>query len=103
MKLQKDHCEIEGCNMNDPSALHFHHIIFKTDGGNNNPANIAIICASHHNLLHAGKLKILGVFPSTNKSGRTLVYEINGKCNVEGITEAYLNASSFKKLKGKKK
>lgn len=84
-------CEIEGCGVSDPALLHKHHIVERTQVGTcNDDFNLAIICANHHEMTHDGKrLKILGVFPSTGKSGRTLVYEIDGVCNVPGITEAY--------------
>lgn len=89
-KLKKIRCEIEGCNVTQKAALHFHHIIErKTVGTSNDPLNTAIICATHHELTHDGQLKIIGVYPSTGEQGRTLVYEINGVQNVPGITEPY--------------
>jgi len=89
-KLQKLKCEIKGCNVTEPALLHFHHIIErKILGTSNHPFNLAIICANHHELTHEGKLKIIGVYPSTEEQGRTLVYELDGVCNIPGITEAY--------------
>lgn len=84
-------CEIEGCGVNDPALLHKHHIVERTELGTcNDDYNLAIICANHHEMLHDHKrLKILGVFPSTGLSGRTLIYELDGIPNVPGITEAY--------------
>lgn len=89
-KRPKLKCEIEGCDMDNPAALHRHHIIERTEiGTSNNDFNLAILCANHHNLLHAGNLKIIGVFPGTKSpSGRILVYEIDGKCNVPGLETA---------------
>lgn len=89
-KLHKEFCEIEKCTMRDSSALEHHHIVERTEiGTSNHIMNLCVLCSNHHSLLHAGKLKIIGVFPSTGKSGRTLVYELDGKINVPGITEAY--------------
>lgn len=91
-KLIKNCCEIEGCEVTDSEALHFHHIIERTKvNTTNHPFNLAIICATHHELVHANKLKIIGVYPSTNPpNGRTLIYELNGKKNIEGIDEPYV-------------
>lgn len=89
-KLQKIRCEIEGCGVTQKAALHFHHIIErKVIGTSNDPFNLAVICATHHELTHDGVLRIIGVFPSTGEQGRTLVYELNGKSNVPGLTEPY--------------
>ena len=45
VKLIKSQCEIDGCEVNTPDALHFHHIIERTDiNTNNNPYNLAILC-----------------------------------------------------------
>jgi hypothetical protein len=36
-------------------------------------------------------LKIIGVYPSTQlPNGRTLVYELDGKKNIEGIDQPYV-------------
>lgn len=89
-KLHKDFCEIEGCLMKDSAALEHHHIIERTEiNTSNHIMNLCVLCSNHHSLLHAGRLKIIGVFPSTGKSGRTLIYELDGKANVPGITESY--------------
>jgi hypothetical protein len=89
-KLIKNKCEIECCNVDDANALHFHHIIERTQiNTTNNTFNIAIICAVHHELVHSGRLKIIGVYPSTKlPNKRTLVYELDGKKNID-IDEPY--------------
>lgn len=92
-KLIKNKCEIETCNVTDENLLHLHHIIERTQiNTTNDPFNLAILCANCHALTHSGKLKIIGVYPSTilpNK--RTLVYELNGKKNIEGIDSSYID------------
>jgi hypothetical protein len=91
-KLHKKFCEIEGCPMTDPAALEHHHIIERTEiGTSNDNFNLAVICANHHSLLHAGRLKIIGVYPSTKPFGRTLIYELDGKMNISGIDKTYFN------------
>lgn len=91
-KLHKDFCEIEGCQMTDSVALEHHHIVGRKEiGTSNDIMNLCVLCSNHHSLLHAKRLKMIGVFPSTGKSGRILVYELDGKINVPGITEAYFN------------
>lgn len=89
-KLIKNRCEIEGCNITDPNALQLHHICERTEENTtNHPINLAIICSVHHDLTHSGRLKIIGVFPSTKPpNGRTLVYVLDGKKNVD-INESY--------------
>ncbi len=93
-KLHKEFCEIEGCDITDSDQLHWHHIIERTEvGTSNHPYNIAVICANHHEIAHSGRLKIIGVYPSTNKYGRQLIYELDGEPNVPGITEPYFRYS----------
>lgn len=103
-KLIKSKCEIDGCLVTDPNLLHFHHIIERTDPNTtNNSFNLAILCANHHTYLHSGRLKIIGVFPSTQlPNKRTLVYEIDGKRNIDGIDIPLINfkAKSFKIFNG---
>lgn len=104
-KLIKNKCEIEDCNVNDPDLLHAHHIIERTEiNTTNNSYNLAILCANCHAKLHAGKIKIIGVYPSTKPpNNRTLVYEVDGNRNIE-IDKPYVEFKnkSFK-IYGKEK
>lgn len=88
-QLVLDKCEIEGCSETD--NLHLHHIIERTEiNTNNHPFNLSILCPNHHSYVHSGRLKIIGVYPSTQlPNGRTLVYELDGKKNIEGIDKPY--------------
>lgn len=83
-KLIKNKCEIESCPISDPALLELHHIIERTElNTNNNSFNLAILCGNCHALSHTGRLKIIGVYPSTQlPNGRTLVYELDGKKNI---------------------
>ncbi len=92
MKLIKNKCEIESCDVDDPKLLELHHIVERTEENtNNNPFNLAILCSLHHSMIDTDKLKIIGVFPSTlPPNNRTLVYILNGIPNIEGITEPYV-------------
>jgi hypothetical protein len=88
-KLHKEFCEIEGCKAHK-ETLNWHHIVERTEiDTSNNPYNIAIICSNCHALVHAGVIEIIGVYPSTNKYGRKLIYKRGGVSNVEGINEPY--------------
>lgn len=91
-KLIKNKCEIESCNVTDSNLIHLHHIIERTEEHTtNNSFNLAILCANCHALTHSGRLKIIGVYPSTKlPNQRTLIYELDGKRNVEGIDEPYI-------------
>ncbi len=100
VKLIKNKCEIESCNVDDPDAIHLHHIIERTEANTTNHSfNLAILCAVHHELVHSGRLKIIGVYPATlPPNNRVLVYELDGKKNIEGINEPYVKFTnkSFK-------
>jgi len=90
-KLKKIVCEIDGCSVSDPAMLHKHHIIGRTEiGTSNHNFNTAILCSNHHYLLHnTNRLKIIGLYPSTQLPyARTLVYELDGKKNID-IDEPY--------------
>jgi hypothetical protein len=91
-KLIKNKCEIESCNVTDPHLLHLHHIIERTEiNTTNDNFNLAILCANCHALTHAGRLKIIGVYPSTRTpNARTLIYELDGKRNIDGIEIPYV-------------
>ncbi len=81
-KRPKIECEI--CGEQDSEILHRHHIIPRTDPEcTNDDMNLAVICPSCHSKHHDGRLEIYGVLPGTRPpTGRILVYEIDGKCNI---------------------
>jgi len=83
IKLIKSKCEV--CGESNKKVLDFHHIIPRTDEKcTDYSSNIAIICANCHRKTHAGFLKIIGVIASTQlPNKRTLVYEIDGKKNID--------------------
>lgn len=91
-KLIKNKCEIESCFVTDPNLLHLHHIIERTEvNTTNHNFNLAILCANCHALTHSGSLNIIGVYPSTKlPNHRTLIYEMNGKKNIEDIEIPYV-------------
>lgn len=95
-KIIKDKCEIEGCEVNDSRLLELHHIIPRTDPNtSNHNMNLAILCGTHHAMVDTEKLKIIGLFPSTRGvNHRVLVYELNGKKNIEGIDKPYCENKS---------
>lgn len=90
-KLIKNKCEIQECNENNVAALHLHHIIERTDPNcTNENYNLAILCSNCHAKVHAKIIKLIGVYPATRPpNNRILVYEINGKKNVD-IDHPYL-------------
>ena len=91
-KLIKNKCEIETCNVSDPKLLELHHIVERTElNTTNHDFNLAILCANCHAMTHTGRLKIIGVYPATlPPNGRILVYELDGKRNIEGIDKPYV-------------
>ena len=98
-KLIKNKCEIDGCEVTDSKILHLHHIIERTEiNTSNHPNNLAILCPNHHSFVHSGRLKIIGVYPSTKiPNNRTLIYELDGYKNLD-IDTPYINFNnkSFK-------
>ena len=89
-KLILNKCEIESCFETD--NLHLHHIIERTEiNTNNNTFNLSILCPNHHSYVHSGRLKIIGVYPSTKlPNKRILIYELDGIKNMEGIDKPYV-------------
>jgi len=85
-----DKCEIENCEVRE--CLHLHHIIERTEiNTTNHDMNLCILCPNHHSFVHKGLLKIIGIFPSTKlPNNRTLVYELDGKRNLD-IEIPYIN------------
>lgn len=89
-RCPKIKCEIEECTVKDPKLLERHHIVERKDiGTSNHEFNLCVLCSLHHSMIHTGRLKIIGVFPSTSK--RSVIYELDGKRNIEGIDESYFN------------
>jgi 5-methylcytosine-specific restriction endonuclease McrA len=74
--LIKDKCEI--CGFNKSAALNIHHIIPRCDErSSNNISNLAVVCHSCHDLVHAGEITIIGVYNST--AGRKLMWFKEGE------------------------
>lgn len=79
-------CEV--CDEKNQSTLHRHHLAERTElNTSNHPYNLGVLCSNCHNKIHAGLIKIVGVFPSTKPpAGRTLVFvDEKGICNVPGL------------------
>lgn len=72
--------------------LELHHIVERTElGTNNSEMNLVSLCPICHAKIHDHKLKIYGVYPSTEPPhGRTIIYELNGKCNIPELKSKYL-------------
>jgi hypothetical protein len=90
IKLIKAYCEVESCDVVDPNLLELHHHIPRKDiNTTNHPMNICILCCTHHKMIDSGRLKIIGIFPSTKlPNKRTLVYELDGIKNID-LSEPY--------------
>ena len=75
-KLSKDRCEI--CNYDRSAAINFHHIIPRCDPRcTNDNYNLAVVCHSCHDLIHAGEITIIGVYYTT--AGRKLMWFKDGE------------------------
>ena len=60
---RRDHgkCCVPGCRSS--RYLEFHHLVFRSHGGDHSPSNLALVCDAHHQAVHAGKLTITGKAP----------------------------------------
>lgn len=56
-KRDKGKCVIPGCK---DKSDHLHHITYRSKGGKWRSGNIASLCASHHQMVHLGKIQISG-------------------------------------------
>jgi hypothetical protein len=55
-------CTVPGCSSR--RNLHAHHIVFRSAGGGEDPANLTTLCAYHHHRgVHAGLVGIRGRAP----------------------------------------
>lgn len=36
-------------------ALHVHHIVYRSQGGEDEPSNLIVLCAEHHDKVHSDK------------------------------------------------
>ena len=63
LKRDRFRCQVPGCNCR--RNLHIHHIIWRSKGGTDDPANLIVLCVKHHlRLLHnLLTLKVEGTAP----------------------------------------
>jgi hypothetical protein len=62
-------CTVPGCT--SYRNLHAHHVVFRSAGGADDPANLTTLCAAHHQRgVHAGVIRITGRAPDA------LVFEL---------------------------
>jgi hypothetical protein len=56
-------CLVPGCTSR--KSLHDHHVVFRSAGGSDAPANRVTLCAFHHQRgVHAGRMQVLGSAPA---------------------------------------
>lgn len=56
-KRDKGKCVVPGCK---ERSEHLHHITYRSKGGKWRSGNICSLCASHHSMVHLGKISISG-------------------------------------------
>ncbi len=54
-------CCVPGCRAS--RFLELHHVVPRAAGGGHDATNVTLLCSSHHDALHAGKLTITGKAP----------------------------------------
>jgi 5-methylcytosine-specific restriction endonuclease McrA len=58
--LSRDHgCVVCGATEN----LTVHHLIAVSDGGGNEPTNLAVVCQRHHDAIHRGEIELAKPIP----------------------------------------
>lgn len=82
-KLILNKCEIDECQ--ETVNLHKHHVIERSEENTTNDNfNLVILCPNCHYKIHAKLINIIGIYPSTKlPNKRTIIYEINGKRNLD--------------------
>ncbi len=58
--LDRDHyrCQVPGCSRR---SVEVHHIVFRSQGGTDDPQNLICLCAAHHRWgVHDGRLRVSG-------------------------------------------
>jgi hypothetical protein len=54
-------CQAPGCSR---AALHVHHVVYRSHGGNDEHGNLVSLCAAHHlHAVHLGWLRVRGTAP----------------------------------------
>jgi hypothetical protein len=56
-------CQAPRCRSR--ANLHAHHIVFRSRNGPDAPWNLVTVCRAHHEMLHAGKIRVRGRAPGT--------------------------------------
>ena len=57
--LQRDKYTCQHCKgKSNDRKLHCHHVVFKEDGGSDEPDNLLVMCKTCHDSLHAGKISL---------------------------------------------
>ena len=55
------YCQVPGCSR---PAAHAHHVVYRSRGGGDDPANLVSLCAAHHlHGVHAGYVRVRGRAP----------------------------------------
>ncbi len=58
MRRDGGRCVVPGCRHG--SFLDVHHVVLRSDGGDHDPDNLAVLCGAHHRALHRGQLIVEG-------------------------------------------
>jgi hypothetical protein len=51
-------CVVPGCR--NATFVDLHHLDLRSEGGENHPENLVVLCSAHHGALHRGRLRIEG-------------------------------------------
>ena len=61
LERDRGYCQVPGCSR---AAVHVHHVVFRSQGGGDEPANLVSICVAHHlHGIHRGWVRVSGRAP----------------------------------------
>lgn len=56
--LDRDNNQCVVCGTSGENRLHLHHIVYRSQGGDHSEDNLATVCHSDHDRIHAGVISI---------------------------------------------
>jgi hypothetical protein len=61
IERDRGYCQVPGCSR---GAEHVHHVVYRSQGGSDEPGNLVSICVAHHlHGIHRGWVRVWGRAP----------------------------------------
>lgn len=94
--LHRDNYQCQKCKTKK-GKLHVHHIVFRSNGGNNSPSNLITLCKSCHNKLHKGEFEIKEVRSKTKHATEVGIVKSQLKKQFGDFEETFGYETKFKR------